>query len=173
MNNVTDKKALQFIDEVTELALKLGVDFFVVTRGGMTMSNNLSNDVDVKHAQASYYEFHMKFKEMTFGDLITYFNTLPNSTPVMPFDNGKYTVTKMIKLCDNNKVSIHDVSDDAWRRCISFVWVDNIPSITIIGRDQIHHTFNNALPITEYDWSKSDYPSLKGFLMDLIGSNQC
>ena len=46
MNNVTDKKALQFIDEVTELALKLGVDFFVVTRGGMTMSNNIGNDVD-------------------------------------------------------------------------------------------------------------------------------
>ena len=173
MNNVTDKKALQFIDEVTELALKLGVDFFVVTRGGMTMSNNIGNDVDVKHAQASYYEFHKKFDSMRFSDLINYFNTLSAGIPDEPFNNGKFIITKK-SIGDGSNgehtVSVHEITDDDWKLVLKFTYVDFIPSITVISRDKVHNTFNIAEAITKYNWTATGHAELRGFFMDVIGS---
>lgn len=174
MNHVTDKKALQFINEVSELALKLGLDYFVVTRGGMTMSNNISNDVDVKHAQASYYEFHKKFDSMRFGDLIKYFDTLSAGIPDEPLENGKFMITKKATsdgLNGEHSVSVHEISnEDDWKMILKFEYVDQIPSITLISRDKIHHTFNIADAISKYDWASTGHAELRGFFMDVIGS---
>lgn len=63
----------KFLKETAERAWDLGLDFFVVTNGGNFRANNLSCDVDVKHAYDTYKQFHKKFtNDVTFEDLHNY-----------------------------------------------------------------------------------------------------
>lgn len=170
------KKAEEFVKQVEELALSMGVDFFVVSQDGAMSTNNLNNDVDVKHALSEYNVFHKKFAPITFKELIMYFDTIEKGKFDIPFDANIIIVKKFIGDGEegNHVVGIYDIGDicddDDWKRIMQVSYNDNNTIITVSSRYAGSKTFDSSVPLSTYDWAATGRENLRGFFMDVIGS---
>lgn len=122
MSNETRNDAIEkFLKETMDRAWELGLDFFVVCNGGNFRANNLSDDMDVKHAYDSYQKFHQKneikvddsdnhiidARKSNFADLYNYAKSIETG------DNGFHLLTFDCSAgSDETKQKFHDLFDD-------------------------------------------------------------